>query len=107
MAKKLKLKTLTAVSATSTAAPLSATNLWVKSVTIQNLSSSSNEVYFGDSTVTSSNGIELPVGASASIDSNCTPSSEQREINLKDIYVRCASAETANVRISYLAEVDA
>jgi len=103
MAAKLLLKTL-AISATATAAPLSATDLWVRQLVIQCLTSGTNEVYVGDSSVTSSTGLLVAAGSSLAIDPNAALTKAPQQINLKDIYVRCAAAETASVIVMYMVE---
>lgn len=103
MAAKLKLKSMS-FSATATRAPLSATDLWVRQLVIQCLSSGTNEVYVGDSTVTSSTGFLLAAGASLSIDPNAALAKGPQQINLKDINVVCAAAETASLIILYVVE---
>lgn len=103
MAAKLKLKSMS-FSATSTRAPLNATDLWVRQLVIQCLTSGTNEVYVGDSTVSSSTGFLIAAGGSLAIDPNSALVKAPHQINLKDINVVCAAAETASLIILYLVE---
>ena len=98
----LKLKSL-AITADDTAAPLSATNLWVSAFTIQN-TDAANTAYAGDSDVTDANGFKIASGGAFGMD-NLVPSAEKaRLINLKDIYVVCATGDTATLRVAYVVE---
>lgn len=102
MAARLKLKSLTkAVS--DVAAPLSATDLWVRQVVISNPSGGST-IYLGDSSVTDTASFPVAAGASLAIDPNNALVKAPQQINLKDVYAVCASAGSANLKILYMVE---
>lgn len=99
----LRLKTLT-LEADETAAPLSATDLWVRQFVLQCLSSGTNEVYIGDENVTDVTGFLVAAGGSLAFDPNRALNSTTQQINLKEIYAVCATGETADLVVLYLVE---
>jgi len=99
----LKLKSL-AITATATAAPLSATDKWCSGFTVQNIDAA-NEVWIGDSSVASSDGFQIPKDGALGMDSLVAPSEKARQINLKDVYVVCSGGETATLRVAYVVEL--
>jgi hypothetical protein len=102
MAAKLKLKSLTKAVSDS-AAPLSATDLWVRQLVILNPSGGSS-VYVGDSGVTDTASFPVAAGATLSFDAHGALMKAPNQINLKDVYAVCASGGSANLKILYLVE---
>lgn len=91
-----------AITATETAAPLSATDLWVAHFWLQNIDAA-NEVFVGDSTVTSANGYQLLKTEKMELDCLVAPTNVgDRRINLKNVYAVCSAGETATLRVGYL-----
>lgn len=103
MAATLRLKSV-AKSVSDVASPLSATDLWVRQFVVQCLSSGTNEVYLGDSTVTDTAGFLIAAGGSLAFDPNRALNGKTQQINLNEVYVVCASGETAALKILYLVE---
>lgn len=79
-----KINTITPLSVTQTAQVIPASD-WRNSVIVENRGASA--VYYGDSTVTSTNGITIPVNGTAEF--QCGPD--------VDIYVVCAAGLTATL----------
>ena len=100
----LNLKSF-AFSATASAAPLSATDLWVAQFSINNLAGGADPAYIGDSAVTSAAGYPIVVGSNFAIDAAMNPSTVMKRINLKNIYIICAATKTASLRVTYIEDV--
>lgn len=99
----LRLKSM-AVAVDDEAAPLSATDLWVRQFIIQCLSSGTNEIYLGDEDVTDTEGFLVAAGGSLAFDPNRALNGTVQQINLKEVYAVCATGETAALKVLYLVE---
>lgn len=95
----LKLKTLPAVTVATagTEQPISATNLLVYAVIITSLSGNTGTQYFGDSTVTSSNG--TPFGPGDDIELEAPEHRGVDQFDIKNIYVD-STTNAAEFRIA-------
>ncbi len=87
------LKTLPAVTVASggTAVKLTANETWVTSVTIQAEFTNVSKICLGDSTVTTSTGIQIPIGDCATIDAPQGPRGGAEEFDLSKIYINSST----------------
>lgn len=99
-----RLKMISATKAVSTTGiPLSATDLWVRQLVILNPSGGST-VYIGDSAVSDATSFPIAAASSLAIDPNQALVKNPQQVNLKDIYVICAAAGSANLKLLYMVE---
>lgn len=79
----LKLMTLPSVTVTTagTAVPVYTSSLLVYAATIQSVNANTGTGYFGDSTVSSSNGIEVPIEGIVEIESPAHSRGDQFDVS--------------------------
>ncbi len=90
------------MSASDTAAEASASNLWVSDFVLQN-NDTTNAIFVGGADVDDTVGFKIPAGGAVSM-SAFIGSQTQRQLNLNDLWVVCASGLTADVRVLYVQE---
>jgi len=98
----IQLVTLSPVTITSggTARPLSATSILVTSITIQASFTNVGKLSLGDSTVTTSNGIEIPPGDTCTIDAPMGMRGPE-ELDISTIYVVSATTNDSCKVLSF------
>ena len=96
MALKIVTSSPTTVTTAGTAVEISANITAIRSIVLQADAANTGIVYVGDSSVTSSNGIQLKAGDSVSI----TPDNKDNELVISDLYVN-ADTNGSIVRVSY------
>lgn len=98
MSQKTKILTAVTISSAGTRQQITTSNIAAMSVIIQADSLNTGKIYIGDSTVTSSNGIELSAGDSFILNPEFLG---EREVTLSDIYVDTETNDNI-ARIQYL-----
>ena len=101
----LKLKTIAAVTVATSGTPvaLCASTQWVYSATIQSLSSNTGTQYIGDSTVTSSNGLQFGAGDIIEVDAPASARSTD-QFDLSKVYVDSSTNGAAFRVVAWIRE---
>lgn len=100
---KYLLKTLK-IDLTGSAQRLSASNLWVKSLVVQASSANTGTNYVGDSTVTTTTGIQLTAGQMFSVNTVQGKHENKGQINLYDVFALSSVGAGDDLIVSYLSE---
>lgn len=74
-------------------------DIWVRQLLLVNPVGSDTVYVGGDSTVSDLTGVPIAAGASLSIDPNKATENSPKQLNLKDIWVVCATGETSDLRM--------
>lgn len=101
MAQKSIILGVVAVTTAGTRKQISTDSKACYAIVLQANSSNTGKIYVGDSTVTSSNGIELSAGDSLTISPQSINGGSDTEINLTDVYID-AQVSGESVRVHYL-----
>lgn len=96
MANKIKTNAAVVVTTAGTRVRLSATDLAVSTFAVLAPTTNIGDIYFGDETVTSANGVILEPGDILRADGGSA-----REVNLKEVWIDAATSGD-QVRVSYL-----
>lgn len=100
MAQKLFTGSVVTVASAGTAEQIDSTQIPVTSIFIEASDTNTGNIYIGDSTVSSSDGIPLAAGQSLSLGSDMIPR-QADELYLSDLYID-ADTNGNEARISYI-----